>query len=505
MALVPERHPETRNHEVVKSRLLPHIVQDRWQYRLTRCPHPGAMGIGDFWLSVGPSLPMISVLSQSGQQMGVLLGFPIDLGRQSLIAEVWHVPADIETDTDAGIHRILRQLGGQYIWICLTSFFSRIYPDAITQVTCVWDQSNQSAGATTNAILAPCDYLERFDEPLFTRLGVIGEGWFPAGLTAHSGVKRLLPNHFLDLDTWTTHRMSVVPAQDAELTPDETVNIISAAVQCQISALIAGPKTLVVALTAGRDSRAVLACARPWADRIQAVTVTGGDRHQVDGFVAQQIAKSVGVAHLCLPRQIANQAQQDLFLRRGGHCFGDSNMKYHPSIAPLADKTVFVGGLGGEIARAVFWRKDDTADMHISPALIMGRLGLPRDPKAEAFIEAWLNHLPTGISAQGVWDLVYLELRQGPWGTAQFCADPTLVRHAPLMTYDTVALMLALPDDWKKQSRLNAALVATQWPELAQHPYNTAGRLQDIWAAARRVCDDPAVLRKKLRKWFAQA
>lgn len=503
MAPVLERHLEAHNPSAAEACGLPAITQDRWQYRLTRRPHPGAIGIGDFWLSVGQDLPIAIVLDQQGRQLGSLLGFPIDLDRKTLVTGDWHVPAEIDPATEDGIHRILRALGGQYIWICLTPAFARIYPDAITQVTCVWDESTQSAGATATAILTDDAYAERFDEALFTRLGVIGEGWFPAGLTAHHGVNRLLPNHFLDLDTWTAHRMSVVPAADAALTPDAAVSMIVAIMQSQISALRAGSKRLVVALTAGRDCRAVLACVRPWADHIQAVTVTGEDRHQVDSIVAQQIAESVGISHLCLPRQIADQIAQDLFLRRSGHCFGDSNMKYHTSIAPLIGNCVFIGGLGGEVARAVFWRDGDTADMPISPALVMGRLGLPRAPKAEASIKAWLDRLPAGITAQAVWDLVYLELRQGPWGTAQFCADPTLVRHAPLITYDTVSLMLALPDDWKKDSKLSAAIVANQWPELAQFRYNTAGRLQDIRAGVRRVIDDPSLILKKLRKRFA--
>ena len=297
--------------------------------------------------------------------------------------------------------------------------------------------------------------------------------------------------------------MQVVPAPATRPAPEAIVHAVAMIVQSQMEALFAGPKPVVIALTAGRDSRAVLACARPWADRIETVTVTGSDRHQTDTIVAERITKALDLRHMRLPRQVANAAAQKLFLRRGGHCHGDCNMAYHPSIAPLAESHVFAGGLGGEIARSVFRRDSDRRDMAVTPALILGRLGLPRDPAVLAAVERWIDDLPAGTDAFAALDLAYLELRQGPWGTAQFCADPTLIRHAPLMTYDSVSLMLALPDGWKTQGRLNTDIVRAMWPELTAIPYNTAGRLQDAWATVQRIWDDPSLVMKKLRKRFA--
>lgn len=499
MTLVLERSRD--DVEVVEEH--PFIAQDRWQYRLTQAPHPGAMQVGDFWLSVGAGLPVTQVRDHAGAPVGLLLGHPIDLACQVMIEQSWTVPAGVDLASEDGVHRTLRALGGHYIWICLTPTFARIYPDAITQVTCVWDTTTQSAGATAHAILSPSAYQDRFDQSLFTKLGVIGEGWFPAGLTAHRAIHRLLPNHYLDLKSWQAHRTQVVTRPPSPCAPSDIVTTIAHLVKQQINALFRGPEPVVIALTAGRDSRAVLACARQWADQVVTVTVTGEDRHQIDTIVAKAITKTLGIRHKTLPRQVADQPAQSLFLRRGGHCHGDSNTAYHPSITPLVDHCVFVGGLGGEIARSVYRRVGDHSGMILTPALILGRLGLPRVEQAEAAIQTWLDNLPANTDAFATLDLVYLELRQGPWGTAQFCADPTLVRHAPLMSYDSVSLMLTLPDDWKTNGRLNEAIVADCWPELAEFPYNTAGWLQDVRTKFQRVFDDPSLIAKHFRKRFA--
>lgn len=478
---------------------MPKIPLEPWQYRLTTHPHTGGQTLGKYWLSIGPDLPRVRVTDENGVSFGVLLGFAIDLNDATLVREVWQAPTGADLMTDAGIYRALRALGGRYLWIYVSGDKARIYPDAVTQVTCVWDRQTQSAGSTSLAILDAEDYAARFDKPLFDRLKVLGEGWFPAGLTAHDGVERLLPNHYLDLATWTAHRFAAVTIT-GEAAPATVIDEVVSAVQTQVKALLTGTQSPVIALTAGRESRAVLACLREWTNELQFVTVTGEDRHQTDTVIAQRIAADLGIAHIMLRRKVADQQHQDLFLRRSGHCFGDSNMQYHPSVHPLHPDHVFAGGLGGEIARAFFWRGEDTADMAITPSLLMARFGLPQSDKVERALQIWLDGLHSAMTAQDILDRAYLELRLGPWAMAQFCADPKVVRYAPMITYDTVASMLALPAQWKAEKRLNAAIVDRLWPELHRYPYNTLGKFMDIWVRVQRVLDNPAILIKKLRQ-----
>ncbi|MEL6642126.1 MAG: hypothetical protein AAFP98_12605 [Pseudomonadota bacterium] len=478
---------------------LPSIAVDRWQFRLTSFYHPGAEAVEGLWLTVGAGLPTIHVTGRDGQSAGVIVGFPIDLSAQRIVRGQWHAPSQADLQSEEGIHLALRCLGGRFIWIVSIAGRAVLDPDAATQRPCVWDPSARAAGTTSSAILTPQDYEDRFDADLFDRLQIKGEGWFPAGLTAHQGVNRLLPNHYLDLATWTAHRFQAVPVGSPS--PETVMSAVEDAIRIQINALRKGPEKLTLALTAGRESRAILACLRKDAKDLRFVTVTGADRHQTDTCIAKRIATELGLDHITLPRQIADQVAQQLFLKRAGHCCGDSNMAYHPSLRPLAGEYVFSGGLGGEIARAFYWTKADAPDMKVTPDTLQTRFGLPPSATVRAALKAWLENVPPTYNARQILDLAYLELRLGPWAMAQFCADPTVVRYAPMITYDTVQYMCDLPDDWKIGRKLNEALVARNWPELNNFPYNSLGLIRDTLLRAQRIGRDPRLLIKKLRQW----
>ena len=472
---------------------------DPWQYRLSGAAVAGARPVGPFWLEPGPELPVIPVTDANGAAVGVLLGFPIDLAGKSMITVAWQAPVALGTDADGFAYDVLCALGGRFLWLCAAAGMARIYPDCSAQVTCVYDPVARMAGSTALALLDDAAYDARFDKALFDRLGVDGEGWFPAGLTAHHGLHRLLPNHYLDLHSWEVRRFWPTTVLPVTSDPSATVDEIIAIVRAQIEALLGGPKKLAFALTAGHETRMLLACARPYLKDIDFVTVTGGDRHEVDTVMARRIAKDLRLNHITLPRQVATDEQRALFIRRGGHCNADSNSYFHPSVWPIAQSHTFAGGVGGEVARAFYWRNTDSNQTTLTSLMLIGRLGLAATEALTTALDHWLvKMLP--LDTEHILDLAYLEHRDGARYAAQFCCDPTLVRLAPLLTFRTVELMIGLPPDWKRSDRLGHAVIARIWPELARYPFNSLGRWNDLLVRIRRLVSNPRLLIKKLRK-----
>jgi hypothetical protein len=471
---------------------------DLWQYRLTRTPNENSMALGDMWLETGADLPVCRVMDKDGTPAGVLLGFPIDLQARRIIDGDWQVPGRLGGDLDTFVHDGLMALGGRFLWIFNAQGAARIYPDCSAQVPCVFDPKAQVAASTAHALMEDAAYDARFDKGLFDALGVDGEGWFPAGLTAHDGLYRLLPNHYLDLHSWSAQRSWSGPA--AQTTdPNQVVAQIVDIVQAQIKALINGPKQVAMALTAGRETRMLLACARPYIKQVEFVTVTGSDRHQLDTVMASRIAAKFGLTHRTLARTVASDQQRDLFIRRGGHCNADSNSHFHPSVWPIAGSHVMISGNGGEIARAFFWREADTPQTALTPSMLTARFGLKDVAALNDALSQWLDSLK-GTNSLTILDIAYQEHRDGAWYAAQFCSDPGLVRQAPLLTTRSAALMMQLPADWKRTHRLSHEVVARQWPELEQFPYNSLGYLRDRVMKLRRVIADPQIVLKKLRK-----
>jgi len=416
-----------------------------------------------------------------------------------MIEDDWQVPEPLGADTQAFADVVLNALGGRFIWIFATGEIARIYTDASAQIPCVFDAHARIAGSTAHALLADADYEARFDKALFDRLGVDGEGWFPAGLTAHKGLDRLLPNHYLDMITWQAKRF--IPATPPTTTddPDAVTDEIISVLQSQVEAFVNADKKAGFALTGGHETRVLLSLARPYLDRVDFITVTGSDRHQTDTVIAKRIAGDLGLSHITLPRQEAEQAGRDLYVRRGGHCNADSNTRYHPSVHPIAASHTFIGGLGGENARAFLWRDADTAETALNTAVLTSRFGLPKTAELTERLDQWFAELPP-MNGFHALDIAYHEHRNGAWACVQFCSDPGLVRHAPLLTYRTVALMLSLPPDWKRGNKLGAAIIHKLWPELEKYPYNSLGRGRDIWIKIQRLIENPRVIIKKLRK-----
>ena len=479
-----------------------HHALDRWQYRITSEPAQDAYQVADLWLTGGPDLPVTQVFDQGGTPIGLLVGFAIEIAQAQVIRETWTAPVNAADPIDKTAKTLLWALGGRFIWICNIDDSLRIYPDAGGQVTCVFDADLKCAGATAASILDDSAYSERFNQALFDQLGVNGEGWFPAGLTAHHGITRLLPNHFLDLKSWRVSRFAAGASTQPDMSPQAITDRLIAITRAQMKALIRHDKSPAVALTAGYETRALLACARPYLDDVKFVTVVGEDRHQIDTTIATQIADDLGLTHIKLHRQVATPSQQQLFLRRCGHCHGDSNVKFHPSVWPLGPDHDFVGGLGGEIGRAFLWRATDRQDTAITTDVLMTRFGLRQSQTARDAIEAWLTALKTeiGDDAFAILDLAYVENRMGPWANVQFCADPSVVRYAPMFTYETSELMRSLPADWKREGKLGVAMITQLWPELNKYPYNSLGPLKDIWVKIQRMIANPAMISKKLRQ-----
>jgi hypothetical protein len=471
---------------------------DRWQYRIGPDATADSRPVGGLHLSVGPGLPVHRVLDAGGREAGVLLGFPIDLSARRLVDGLWQA-AEAAEGPDALAMLALRGLGGRFLLILDTPVGGRVYPDVSAQVPCVFDPASGLAASSAAAMLTPAEYEARFNRRMYDRLGVDGEGWFPAGLTAHSGLKRLLPGHVLDLRQMKTRRFWPLQAVPALPDPMAAVAEMTGLVRAQMEAVIAGPKRMALALTAGHETRLLLSCARDYAGTFDLVTVVGEDRHATDTLMARRIAGATGLAHRELPRRSAEDAARVAYIRRGGHCNADSNARFHPSMAPIATSHVFVGGAGGEVGRGFFWRGSDDDSLAVTPALLTARFGLPSTPEVTAALADWLAGLPPMPSLQ-LLDLAYLEHRDGAWYAVQFMSDPTLLRLAPLLTLRGVELMMGLPADWKRQSRLGLEIMRTNWPELLEFPFNSLGRVRDALTRLRRLADDPGLLVKKLRK-----
>ena len=251
-------------------------------------------------------------------------------------------------DVDRFVEQHLYALSGSFLFVIDLPGARLVYSDPCGSRSAVFDPQARLAGATGPLLLGP-EAAARFDRELYEALDIVHDGWFPAGLTAHRGVERLLVNHYLDLDRWTQHRhWPSAPIPQAE--PEAACRRVLDTTRRTVEALHA-TGAISVSLTAGNETRFMLAACRGIAPELDYVTAHG-PAAALDVDRAHELASRFGLRHCVLPWRRATQAEAEDWQRRAGYCIGGGKMRNHPTVAPLEGR-IFVAGFGGEMGAGV--------------------------------------------------------------------------------------------------------------------------------------------------------
>src|SRR5690606_4644016 len=146
------------------------------------------------------------------------------------------------------------------------------------------------------------------------------------------GVQRLIANHYLDLDNWVCVRHWPSEPIVREADPGRSIDMIVDETRAVIETVSkAGPTHL--ALTAGYDTRLLLACSKNLLGNVGFVTVDVIDG-DLDITRARELAERFGLRHKLLPYVEASPEQMEIWQRKVSHCITGSNLKMHPSMTP---------------------------------------------------------------------------------------------------------------------------------------------------------------------------
>lgn len=438
-------------------------------------------------------MPLVRLLDMHGEPFGYLIGYPIDLATGELLRADRRydvVPGSI--DTFYAEH--IEDLQGNFIAILAIGGEQRLYLDAMGTLSVVYDPEARAVGGAASDLLDEQAYADRFDAELHEKLGVAQDGWFPNGLTAHTGIVRLLPNHYLDLTTFRPVRHTMCASfADTPAEADDVADAIVTQVRGVTQALLAAGCPIAVGLTGGYDSRLLLAALRGMTDKVLFYTVAGPGS-TFDLVRAKELAERFGLQHKILPFATADDAQKAEWDLRVGDCLRTVNRVMHPSVFPL-EEYACIGGWGGEIGRCFLWRDMASVPGQIEAVHIVDRLKLNRVDKLVAGIDRWLEDF-AGVHPLTTLDMAYIEQRSGPWALAQSYANPRSLVFHPIGSARTIAGMLSLPPEVRQDDGLIRRAIERAWPELLELPINRYGDRRDMVASARRLLNPGRVARK---------
>ena len=400
---------------------------------------------------------------------------------------------------------------GPWTVVLVTDDWRRLYLSATHSV--VYCPDRRTVATTHNLIPG----LSR-DVPLSEAFDPLARnGHYAFGLTAFEGLRRLLPNHFLDLDTFAPRRhWPIGPPRPAGEGPAVAAQIVGHA-RDLVGGLLdggsgggsGGGRRCWVSLSAGRDSRAVLAVMRPFVASGAAdlgLTTTYGDDvlTQIDRNAAKRLAKIAGLPielKRRRPRDVHAGQVRRMFVRVGeayaGPIFSAPGL-HDPSRRIGAGETGHDGqppwhlpGMAGEVGRAYYWADEPGgADAPVDAGELVRRLKCPAVPAALDAAQGWLNDLPPGLRAvpADVWDLAYVEQRLGCWQSPGAYLFPGRYHSFNVFAAArNVELMLGLPAAYRAGGTLQRDMVAHGWPALLAVDFNRPDRpLALKWAARRQ-------------------
>jgi hypothetical protein len=423
--------------------------------------------LGEWLLGFHTSLPVIPIQGPQSLCLGWLLGYPID--EDSSIPKSEAVCDQFTEENLTAFENWLYRLGGAFVAIIITRQASRIYLDANGMLPIVYHPESETVASTPTLIGAV-----EFDTALIKMVGIPErDGWYPFGLTPKKGVERLVPNHYLDLVTWDSYRHwpseSIAINQDTASTTQEIASVIKRTIEA-----VTKEYSTYMSLTAGGDTRVMLACARNQLDDINFYTTKfPGENGNLDFKVACEIARRFNLKHKALQAKQVTKQQQEEWLCRTGYCAAGRVLTYSASDYQLNPQCPLLIGKPGQVGEAVFYRHfGATPDTKLSGEEIARFLRMPEMQEIVSRADAWLQEL-SDYDILTVFDLLHLEQRHGCWGAPQrYGNNWNAFQLYPLSHRRIYELALSLPYGYRMETRLRSDIINLQWPELLELPIN---------------------------------
>lgn len=306
---------------------------------------------------------------------------------------------------------------------------------------------------------------------------------WPAYATPFPQVRHLLPNHYLNINTrihyryWPKH--SIEP-----INPDQAVEDLARRIQNIVTAAVKRFDDVVLGITAGLDSRLILAAARKSSDHIGYVTVRQGDMpdNHPDLTVPKALLGKLNLPHSIVVTEpsmstgFSDLFKENVFLAHE-HYGPDAE-----AIATSYNRTkVVITGSGAEVGRCPYRRQLLKLANKISPDSGLTAEALAElDHKAESkyaisHFSEWLADIGDTHNVH-VLDLFSWENGHGNWLAMTQLEFDTAWREiiAPYNCRSILTTMLAVDEEYRghPEYKLANMLIRKMWPEVLSEPIN---------------------------------
>ena len=397
-------------------------------------------------------------------------------------------------------------LGGRWALVAADADGTLLFHDAsgLRQVVHVCDGGGVWAASDTPLLGHAVDLVddpeavEEFVESSYFRRSK--QAWWPGDRTRYVGVRALLPNHALDLDTGDVRRFW----PSAPLVPQTLAGGVErgTAVLRGMMEAAARRSPLMIAMTAGLDSRVLLGACREIADRASFYTFVHYeiDRDYADVVVPQKLLGQLGLNHRVIdcitPETFTDSDDPALAEYRSLYLSNTAvphevwgAISYSLSKAIGDDPMLVKSNCNATTKYLSKWR---TKEPYITPKALaegMARKFMKGDSFAFREITRWTADATEHARPRGYdpLNLFHIEQRMGRWQAADWLErDLDHETFDPANSREYYAALLGVPDEYRKPpKRLHREMIRTMWPEALDVPINPVPLRVRLWTAVR--------------------
>lgn len=325
-----------------------------------------------------------------------------------------------------------------------------------------------------------------------------GISWRPPPRTGLDGVVRVLPSQVVDPATGTVAPRPWLPPVATTVDVDAVADAVWANLAGALRGLANGAGPPWLGLSAGYDSRLVLAVAAVSGTNVRPFTRRAPRMSLADRLLPPRIAAAAGCPHdfLSAQRRRAERWPAVDHHAAAHVALGDAEPLLSGARASLDG--VAVGGHGFELANGfgrISGLPPAAPDRATAAAWLARAMGEPEGSPVATLLEEWLAWADRARHEGLDWrDRFFLEQREAGWQSAkEQVYDLDRVERVPLLNAAVnISLVLGVPEDERRGSRLQVRLLERYAPHLLAIPANPPDRsFGHVRASALRLRTDP--------------
>lgn len=385
-------------------------------------------------------------------------------------------------DTIENLSEAENFLGGKYVIFAQIKEDYYLLGDATGSVPVFYADINGSFVGASNDYQIATDYQLEPDKGLLKmREQANAAHTMPFDKTIWKAVRRLLPNHYVNVSNRSIHRIVNAPQEQSTLSAEEAAAKTIPSIK-RLVHYYAERYTLACPLTSGRDSRVVLAFLGSSPD-MPVYTMKHAEFSDAtqDVTVPLEIAKHIGlnyqqVEDILSPQQLVDAA--DSFFGKGN--YNSRTLMLANTINHYFGKYAVINGdIIGQVGKCSLHR--DIPLKYATPSYFRCKLH-NYSAAAKKELQAWIDDVYASNETVNLFDLFSIESRMGVWA-----ADENEVYNAIGQNYLNIFNSRSIIYTWtrvdrgiRKNAEIHKAIISMLNPKLLAIPFERTGRLDGL-------------------------